>query len=461
MMSGTRILEGYTSSGRVSDEILSSICVRGRLRMAEDLFFDEFRRSLEDAVRELGEEYSDVEFPFGDVCRSVWNPCGSLRNFGGAVIASDGSFGAADFSGGLRAWYVRGLSHVQYGESIRPIFRVMVKAGYRLGGLRTLMKSLEAEALLEAIQRSKGEPVLALFDGSLYPYFSPYPDRLEKEVKYAEAYARALNGLLHLVEEGVVVVGVVKDSEVNWLRMRLLLDKLREEFPELGHYIRRERNPQRIIQAMEEHFPPLDGEVKARLDEFRRGFLSPICDEELFGVLAREPGYTCPMALAPHNLYLGEEVKAKTSDWWSSRLRERVNTQGYTGLIDAFDELYSRAPLAMFYWRPHHGLGVYRVDVPCSLLGYEVEWGDLGEDVMIRDKKALEALARICGLLNGLSPEPYTVKPLLDVDEAVRMKEAVFSKAYYLIIQSELEKKGFRAYPKKRHWRDYARRYMS
>ena len=428
--------------------------------MAEDLFFNEFRHSLEEAVEELGEEYSDEEFSFGDVCRSVWNPYDSLRSFGGAVIASDGSFGAADFSGGLRAWYVRGLSHVQSGESLRPIFRVTVKAGYRLRGLRSLMKSLEAETLLEAVEGSKEEPVLALFDGTLYPYFSPYPDRLEKEVEYAEAYALALNGLLRLVEEGVVLVGVVKDSEVNWLRMRLLLDGFREEFPELGRYVRRERNPQRIIDSIEEHTQRVDDETKARLNEFRKGFLSPACDEELLGVLANEPGYTCPMALAPHNLYLGEEVKAGTSDWWSSRLRERVNTQGYTKLIDAFDELYRRTPLAMFYWRPHHRLGVYRIDVPCSLLGYDVEWGDLGEDVVIRNEKALEALAGICGLLNGLSPEPYTVKPLLDVDEAVRMKEVVFSKAYYPIIQSELDRRGFKAYPKKRHWRDYARRYM-
>ncbi|MFQ6077118.1 MAG: DNA double-strand break repair nuclease NurA [Candidatus Bathyarchaeia archaeon] len=428
--------------------------------MAEEFFFNEFRQALENALEELGDEYSSEVTPFEDLYCSVWNPHESSRSIGGVVIASDGSWGTAEFSGGLRTWYVRALSHVQSEENLTPIFRTVVKVGHSLGGRAALMRSLEAENLLEAITRFGEKPLLALFDGSLYPYFSLYPDRLEKEVEYAETYARALSRLFTLVEKGIVLVGVVKDSEVNWLRMRLLLDKLRVEIPKLGDYIRRERNPQRIIQAIEEHTSRVEVEARASLGEYGRGFLSTICDEVLLDILVKDPGYTCPMALAPHNLYLEEEIKAGTMDWWGSRLRKRVSAQGYTDLIDAFDELYRHPPLAMFYWRPHHGLGVYRVDVPCSLLGYDVEWGSMVEDVIIWDRDVLEALGRICASLNSLSPSPYTVKPLLEVDEVVRMKEGTFSKAYQPIIQSELQRRGILVRPKKRHLRDYARRYM-
>ena len=427
--------------------------------MTEEFFFNEFRRALDRELKQLGDEYRSENIPCEDLYRSIWNLCESSKKHEGVIVASDGSMGTADFSGGLKVWYARALSHVQSEKDLKPFFYVKVKTGYRIGGLNSLMKSVEAENLLATIRKYKDKPILAIFDGSLYPFFSLYPEILKEEAEYVKDFARALNGLFSLVEKGVKLMGVVKDSEINWLCMRLLLDSLRNEFPELVYHIRRERWPRHIIQAIDEQIPKVNSKDATRLNEYRRGFMSQICDETIFDILVKEPGYTCPMALAPRSLYLGEEVKARTKDWQSSRLRERLIKE-YADLITVFDELYSHPPLATFYWRPHHGLGVYRVDVPCSLLGYNDEWGSLGEDVLIRNKEALEGLGEICALLNGLSPEPYTVKPLLDVDEMVRMKEMVFSKAYLPIIQSELQKRGIMACPKKREWRDYARRHL-
>ena len=67
--------------------------------MSEELFFNEFKRSLDRELDQLGDEYR-LEIPFEDLHRSVWNLWGLSKKHGGVVVASDGSMGTVEFSGG-------------------------------------------------------------------------------------------------------------------------------------------------------------------------------------------------------------------------------------------------------------------------------------------------------------------------------------------------------------------------
>jgi len=126
-------------------------------------------------------------------------------------------------------------------------------------------------------------------------------------------------------------------------------------------------------------------------------------------------------------------------------------------LIDVLDSFYAQPPIAIFYWKPKPESGVYRIDTPSNLLGYEDKCGDLSEDIF-SDDRGLEAAQSLVATLNWLSHEPYVVNPLTEVDAVVRLDRKLYKQAYEPMIMEELRKKGFKVNPRKRSMRDFVLR---
>ncbi|MFQ5711532.1 MAG: hypothetical protein ACE5GD_07095 [Candidatus Geothermarchaeales archaeon] len=426
--------------------------------MVEDLFYPYFQERLGRALQDLGPY--EVNKNFRGLYLSCWNPYKSASKPRGAVVACDGSFGKAEYTGGLSAWYLRALAHTSVSNGFTdPVPRVSVEIGYRMGGIGMALKALEAQTLQEAVERMKNHGrVVGLFDGTFYPLIPPFPERLDREAKHLEGYVKAFSSLLRQVEEGwLILLGVVKDSEVNYLRTRILIRELVSELPELEETLMRERTADKVARALTSVAKRTSPQRRKVLDRFIEEFQSQASDEELYDAVASEPGYTTPLALAPQPIFLSEEVKARSENWWDTRLRNRLDSWGFEDLREALDDLYWQTPIATLYWRPPHGLGVYRVDVPASLLGFRGVWGDMEGDVLIEYEE--EAAEHLCSILNGLSPAPHTVKPLVDVDSLVRMDEGVFSRVYEPIFTSKMREKGFAGRPKKRRLRELIRGY--
>jgi hypothetical protein len=56
--------------------------------------------------------------------------------------------------------------------------------------------------------------------------------------------------------------------------------------------------------------------------------------------------------------------------------------------------------------------------------------------------------------LNSLSPEPLFVKPLMEVDQIVRLDRKLYSQVYEPLLTTELRRRGIRALERKRRRRD-------
>jgi len=428
--------------------------------MAEESFFSMFAEKLPKSIKDL----VPME-PHGSWARSLylsrWNPYSASSNPNSAVVVCDGSLGESSFMGGLVAWVARAVAHIYARDgSVATMPDVAVEVGYMLEGQSLFMKSLELQVLRKAVEKALWDHkrVFAVFDGSLYLTFFHYLPRLESVVGMFERYLKELGLLLQLSrEDGVAILGLSKDSDVSYLRARILLDALLGVDADVGRELAlRERSVRRIAERLRSRVEGLPKEslLRSYLMEFELGF----SDEGLYSEIASEPGFTTPLLLAPQTHFVTEEIERGTRSWWESTFRKRLErSEKLSPLMGALDGFYALPPIAIFYWKPRPELGAYRVDTPSNLLGYRGDCGSLQEDIFT-DDRGLEAVQSLVATLNWLSREPYVVNPLTEVDAIVRFDRRLYKQAYEPVIIEELRKKGFKIFPRKRSVRDFVLR---
>lgn len=427
--------------------------------MSEELFFSDYTRKLADAMNSLKPTAIHENSWARDLYLSKWISFGDSTTFNGVIISCDGSVAESSFSGGLTAWYARALAHIyRPGEPLTPLPLSDVRIGYRMAGKTWFMRTLELRLLRQAIERcleSSSQDILALCDGSLYLTILHYPPHLERMADTLLGYVRELSALLRLVlERGVKLIGVSKDSDARYVRARLLLEALIRE-DERSLPLVRLRSIGGIRNKLKSLIDAADESRKSILGKFLEEFESELSDEELYDIITKEPGFTHPLVLAPQTLYVSEEIKADTKDWWGSVFRARLNQrESLAPLAEALDALYQLPPIAISYWRPHHGLGMYRLDIPSGLLGFSMRWGDMWGDMFLEGLSWLNPFKSYVSALNSLSPEPLFVKPLMEVDQIVRLDRKLYSQVYEPVLTTELRRRGIRALERKRRRRD-------
>jgi len=425
--------------------------------MAEESFFSMFAEELRESVRNLIPPEPQSSWA-RSLYLSKWNPCSASSEPNSVVVACDGSPGESSFSGGLVAWVARALAHIYAKDgSVVTKPEVAVEVGYRLRGRSLFMKALELQVLRKTIEKAlhEYERVFAIFDGSLYLTFFHYLPRLEAMARVFERYLKELTSLLKVSQDGgVSILGISKDSDISYLRARILLDALLQVDASVAIELAiRGRSVRRIAERLREKVEglPKDALLRSYLGEFEM----EISDEGLYSEIALELGFTTPLLLAPQTHFVTEEIARGTKSWWESTFRRRLeHSDKLSSLIDALDSFYTQPPIAVFYWKPRPELGVYRVDLPSNLLGYEGSCGNLSEDTFT-DNRGLEAVQSVVATLNWLSHEPYVVNPLTEVDTVVRLDRRLYKQVYEPVITEELRKKGFRVNPRKRIVRDF------
>jgi len=358
---------------------------------------------------------------------------------------ADGSCSSTTLRGELRVVCARALVNVYRAGSLVESFpSVDVRFGWRLRRGTFYMRALELNGLAKALRSCEA----ALCDGTLYPTLHPVIVRYRRQE--VEAYVEYLNALHNLYAEAydrrILLLGVVKDSSTNYVRARILAQHISAEKPELAKALSRVRSLRNMARLLSEAGEAYVEEAEALTS-----------DEEVFDEYAPEPGFTAPMLLAPQPIFLSEEVKAGTARWWDSRVRRRLIDKGppLSEVAGALDRLYSLPPIVMFYWRPWHGIGVYRVDVAGWVFGRDGKWNDLSNDAFLGE--GVSVAEEVAAMLNALSPEPFTVKPLFDVDYVVRIDSGTYKDCYLPIIVDTLRKVGLKAVMTKRDLREMIR----
>lgn len=425
--------------------------------MAEDVFLPLFLKALSEIDSLI--VHTCNEF-FKELYSSLWHNFNKSTVCTGNFVVCDGSYQISELQGGTRIVYARALAHKYKGNKlVEPFPDIYIKVGHRLKRVSLYMKALELRSLKLALE-SCCNGSLAIYDGSLYPTLPPVIAKFtQQEIEAVTEWLNALYQLYHYsFEHKHLLLAISKDSYVSYLRVRTLVSSLASEDPDLGQVLSRERSLRRIAKRLRElvqtEFSSKRELLKTYLTEFER----PTSDEEALDESTSEPGLSTSLKLAPQPIYLGEEVKAKTKDWWSSVMRRRLRaSQELKCISDVLDHLYSLPPIAIFYWRPWHGVGVYRVDVAGWNLGITDRWGDMGGD-SFTSSNAFENCKKIAAILNGLSPEPYAVKPLTDVDTLVRLDGRTYRECYEPLIMEKLRSLGLKAYPTKRKIREFVLR---
>jgi len=428
--------------------------------MAEESFFSKFGEELQQSIRNLIAPELQSSWA-KSLYLSKWNPCSASFEPNGAIVACDGSPSESSFSGGLVAWVARAVAHIYAKDgSVVSMPEVGVEAGYRLRGQSLFTKTLELQVLRKAVEKALHDhkKVFAIFDGSLYLRFFHYLPRLEAMARVFERYVNQLTSLLRVTQNGgVTILGLSKDSDISYLRARILLDALLQADVNIGKELAiRGRRVRRITERLRGKVEGLPRD--ALLRNYLREFELEISDEGLYSEIALEPGFTTPLLLAPQTHFVTEEIEKGTKSWWESTFRRRLERSGKLSyLVDTLDSFYTLPPIAIFYWKPRPELGVYRVDVPSNLLGYKGSCGNLSDDIFTDDLD-LEAVRSLVATLHWLSHEPYVVNPLTEVDAVVRLDRRLYKQAYEPVIIEELKKKGFRVSPRKRAVRDFVLR---
>lgn len=422
--------------------------------MTEEDFFSLFTEGLHESISRLTPP--ELESPWSRALfLSRWNSYGTSSDPNGTVVACDGSMGESSFTGGLTAWVSRAIAHV-YGKdgSVVRVPEVAVKVDYGLEGQSLFMKTLELRVLRKAIEKASMEHsrVLGLVDGSLYLTFFHYRERLQSMAWIFEKYLNELSSLLESAGENTVIVGISKDSDITYLRAKILSDAVLQADSSLEVELSRGRSIKRMREKL--------GEAIVRtsrgspLQDYFNELQQDISDEGLYSQMAPDPGFTTPLMLAPQTLFVTEEIKRGTKSWWESMFRDRLEGNSrMTGVLNGLDNYFTKPPIALTYWKPRQATGVYRVDITSNLLGNEGAGGDLSEDTFTDDVGIAKAKS-IVGMLNYVSREPYVVNPLTEVDAIVRLDRALYKQAYEPIIIEELRRKGFGINLRKRGLRD-------
>jgi len=427
------------------------------LQLAEEVFFSKFSENLHDSASKLVPP--EIRSSWArSLYLSRWKSLLDSAEPDAAIVACDGSIGKSSFSGRLVAWVARAIAHIYTKEGeVRSIPEVAVNIDYGLRGQSLFMKALELGTLTKAIDAASKEfrQVFAVLDGSLYLTYFHYPPRLESMLEVFERYVKALATCVKATQKGnVSIIGLSKDSDISYLRARILLDALLQANPSVGEELRSKqrsvkRMADRLREIVQEHLK--DAVLRSYLDELAL----EISDEALYSDIAPEPGFTTPLMLAPQTHFVTEEIERGTTSWWKSIFRRRLEERPakFASLVAALDEYYAQPPIAISYWKARPELGVYRVDMPSNLLGYDGRCGDLKEDKFADENGTLRA-HMLMATLNWLSHEPYVVNPLTEVDAVARLDRGLYKQAYEPVIVQELRKRGFKVSPRRRGIRD-------
>jgi len=419
--------------------------------MAEEQFFQMFLSELRESIGRL-RPLDLVSSPFKDSYLSKWCSHCESSEPDEAVVACDGSIGESSFSGGLVVWAARAVAHVySMGSEPLSLLETGVEAGYRLQGREFFLRSLELRTLRRAMEKASQSRrrVFGIFDGSLYLTFLHHRDHLRAFSRIFENYVRELSLLMKLVDEEKMVVGISKDSDISYLRAKIMIDILRSLDPELAAEARG-RSIRRIREVLGDRVKGLtqDSTLKTCFEELEQDF----SDEGVYSEIAPGPGFTKPLLLAPQTIFLTGE--ARSTGWWDSKFRTRLKQdEDLKGVLQVLDEYFSNPPVALTYWRPGMGSRVYRVDVPSRILGYSGACGGLSGDFFIGDS-GVEKAKTVFSVLNRLQQEPHAVRPLAEVDSIARLDRSLYKDAYEPVIVEELRRSGFKASPRRRRIRD-------
>jgi len=314
--------------------------------LAEDAFFPRFM----DAVSKIGPPNTPFNDSFRDVYLSYW------REFAGKTLdlpsfaVADGSRSSTTFRGGIRVVCVRALANVYVGNKlVGNVSDVDVRAGHRLRRASLYMRALEFKCLKKAIESN--DVLLAVCDGDLYP--SIHPIIVKRTGQEVEAYIEYLKALCELYEcalkRNVMLVGLTKDSFVNYLRAKVLSQYIIENNIELDSEISRIRSIKNVEKRLKEK------KIRSKnLEVLVKEASRLSSDEEIYDEYAAKPGFSVPLVLAPQPIYLSEEIKAGTKTWRGSKIRRRLKARNppFRDVADAFDRLFSLPPIVLSYWRP-------------------------------------------------------------------------------------------------------------
>jgi hypothetical protein len=418
--------------------------------MAEDSFFQQFLA----AISKLGPISMPFDESFKDVYLSFWREFDGKSMEAPNFVVADGSGSSSTFRGGVRVAVVRAIANVyRCNGLVGSVYDVDVRVGHRLRRASLYMRALEFKCLKRALEGYDGVS-MALCDGDLYPTIHPVLVRLTaQEVEAYVEYLKAFSELYRFaMERKILLIGITKDSFINYMGAQILANHILQENPDLGRVLSRVRSIKNIMRILSSLKDQLHN-YPVYFNEAQR--MSMSSDEEIFDEYATNPGFTTPLVLAPQPIYLSEEIKAGTRRWKDSRIRDRLmNAEPPLNEVAlTLDRLYELPPVVISYWRPWHRLGVYRVDVAGWAFGLDVKWDSLEGDHFLNDE-AMEKFRDVVAVLNGLSPEPFTVKPLLDADDLVRFSANTYKECYEPLIIEALRKAGLKALLTKRDLRE-------
>jgi hypothetical protein len=429
--------------------------------LIEEDFYSLFAQELRKSVDKLPARNKPDEWAITTYLHE-WHAFNEVSEPNGCIVSCDGSIAESIFSGGLEAWVGRAIAHIRPKHgTMTSIPNVEVPVGYDLGGKSIFMKTVELETLAQGVERAveKDGKAFAVYDGNLSLFLpARYLQRLQPLAPLFERHVRAITKCFQLLQQDrLELVGVSKDSNVTYLRARLILKVLLQTNPELGETLRREQRSLRLMARSLTEIVEHEGATSS-LRPYLNELTQPISDEALYSELALEAGYTTPLFLAPQTRFFAAETKKGTNDWWDSSFRKLLGGNSVLeGLRSALDELYSLPPVAISYWKPRSGLMTYRIDVPSVLLGQKSRTGDMKENALAEDA-ASNAMEGLVSKLNWLSQGGNVVAPLTEVDAIARLDRRLYHASYEPLIIKELTNKGHNVRLSKRRIRDYVMR---
>lgn len=424
--------------------------------MLEDGYFRIFQEKLGEAVVRVGGRKRRENSAIDAVYLAKWVPCDVASKAGLVVVSSDGSNASSRFSGGLGVYVARAVANIYNADGVLvdAVIDVDVAAGYQFDGESMLMRALELRTLASGIEKAKemGKKVLAIFDGALYP-------TIMKEVSKSEGLdtvkllLKSYIKLFRAAGEGVIVIGVSKDSNVSYLRSAVMLEAVASMDPVLASKVGVTMKPKELAKSIVENTKRSD--VLALAEDL----LVSASDESLYSSLAPSGGYTLPLVIPPQPRFSKLDRFVLEWSWLNGPkggFRGAVVDREVLSLID---ELYSLAPVVTTYWRPLNHQGVHRVDLLGSSIGYLGEGGAVGNFAFAKPGSDEDkAVSSIVSELNAMMSTSFSVDPLIQADVNARLERRVFDEAYEPMIAEALKKAGFDVDMRRRALRDLVMR---
>jgi hypothetical protein len=423
--------------------------------MLEDVYFKLFQEKLNEAVVHVGGKKRRENPAIDAMYLSKWVPCSLASKAGMVVVSSDGSNASSKFAGGLGVYVARAVANIYNvdGVLVDAVIDVDVAAGYQFEGESMLMRALELRTLASGIEKAKemGKPVLAIFDGALYPTVVREVSKSE-DVDMAKLLLKSYIKLFRTAGEGVVVVGVSKDSNVSYLRSAIMLEAIASMEPALASKIGVTMKPKELAKSIVESTKRTD--VLALADDL----LVNVSDEALYSSLASSGGYTMPLVIPPQPRFGKLDRFVHKWSWLQSAGGFR-GTVADREVLSLLDELYSLTPVVTTYWRPLNHQGAHRVDLLGKSIGSLYESGAVSDFAFVKPGSYEDkAVASVVSELNSMMSTSFSVDPLIQADVNARLERRVFDEAYEPMIAEALKKAGFDVDMRRRALRDLVMR---